>query len=193
VKKTKRSKLEKRIDRIRETANLLNIKQSWEGLTENEIRILDCNNYTDTMNRKRKSIIIIPHRILVDQIDSYFLIKKSDYLREIKKVAGKVSGYTIKIIDLLLIHVAYETRNIKNRELFNWIFKRNWKVIGINIFMTESSYWKHRKWNKIREIITRSYEIAKELGYIIDYKVDDDFDTLFLNKEKFYQPEITTK
>ena len=191
----KKGKTEERFDLIREIAPILNLAELYGNLTREEKDKIITSNFKNS-NRITK-IAIQPHKVLIDQIDKYFVMKPSNYLTEITEKQKRTSKFTIAVIDLLFTYVSRNTNTSPKRDSFDWCLERGWKELAINIRMTESSYWKKGNWKKCREIIIDSYNKAKELGYIIKYELDvkgltKTLDRIYLNKKEFYKPrEIT--
>lgn len=180
----KRKKKEKRYDVIRVVTPLIYIKEGWELLTEKEFQALTTDN-TSKVSKKRTKLAILPSPLLIDQIDTYFVMKPENYIDELKQCAGKkISNFTVKLCDLFFVEVA---QNVKKN--YNWIFKRNYLTLAKNLWM--DPYIKKRQWKRIRKIITESYEILKKAGYILDYEINIEgktkkLDIIKLNSEKFY-------
>ncbi|MFW5795121.1 MAG: hypothetical protein ACOCV1_06515 [Bacillota bacterium] len=189
--KNNKGKEERRHDVIREISPLIAIMEGWKLLTDNEMHELTKNNENKETDKKRTKIVVRPSPILIEQIDTYFVMKPKKYLEEIKqKIGKKVSKYTYKFIDLLFVEVAQSL--MKQQKKFDWIFERNWKTLASNLKM--DNYIKKREWSRIRKIIIKSYDIAKELGYIHSYELDIDgqtkeLDRIHLNHKRFYKPK----
>jgi hypothetical protein len=196
VKPTNKNDNGRRTDRVRETTSLIDLIRGWEGLTDSELTSIDEeNDRSNKATSKLKVVRIIPHKVFIDQIETNFVMKREDYLKEIKQIIGKTSNYTIRFIDLLIFYVSINTNNYKRRKQYNWIFEQNWKTTAINIRLTESSYWEKRQWSRIKGILKNCYEAAKKLGYVKDYEVfvkgkTRELDKLYLNPNKFYQPDL---
>lgn len=188
----KSNKPERRHDVIREISPLINIREGWEYLTDKELNKTMSNHEDSVSDKKRTKIAVRPAPILIDQIETYFIIKPANYIQEINmkamKMKTKISKFTYRFIDLLFVEV---TQNLmKKGNSFEWIFERNYKTLATNLRM--DNYIKLRKWKLIRETITASYEIAKNLGYINSYELDTngktkELDKLYLNPDKFYK------
>jgi hypothetical protein len=131
-------------------------------------------------------IAIEPCPILVDQIDNYFLLKPANYREEIalKVRQWKVSKYTYLFIDYLMAQA-----ELKRRAHEPLVLRKTIEELAYKLRM---DYWiKSRKWKNVRGSLNKSYKIAKDLGYLLDYKtvpgrtVPEEMEELTLNPEKF--------
>jgi hypothetical protein len=132
---------------------------------------------------------ITPNPILVDQIDSYFVLKPADYLEEIKRALGrKSSKFVVQFIEYLLLEVAKRKSASRGKSVMNWEIKNNYKVLAQKLGM--DSMIKNRQWGKIRKKLESCYKVAIQLGYLSSYEsmipgATKSLERLILNPEKF--------
>lgn len=184
---------EYRYDVIRTIRPLINITEGFEHLNRKESSSLKDIN-SNTANDKLTVIAIEPNPILIDQIDTYFVLKPANCYQEIKILVGNASKFVYRFVDYLLTEVAQ--RNRKKVGMKDWNIKINYETLGTILRM--DSYIKSRNWKKLRNSITSCYETAKKLGYLKDYKLDQEgktkvIDMLILNPEKFQKIEEINK
>jgi hypothetical protein len=98
---TKKGKKEERFDLIKTVKPLINITEGYEALTKLERDTVLKNRTNQSTDKKLQYIAIEPCPILVDQIDTYFILKPANYREEIALTARqfKVSEYTYLFID----------------------------------------------------------------------------------------------
>jgi hypothetical protein len=161
--------------------------QGWEALTKQEDELLDSGQATQETDKKLKVIAIEPCPILVDQIDTYFVLKSASCYQEIKLLVPHASKYVYLFIDFLLSEVAKREIASKGKGNQNWVMERNYKTLDHNLRM--DSWIKTRNWKLIRGRLKKCYETAKRLGYLLDYKTiqgaTQELEKLTLNPEKF--------
>ena len=113
----KKGKTEERFDLIREIAPILNLAELYGNLTREEKDKIITSNFKNS-NRITK-IAIQPHKVLIDQIDKYFVMKPSNYLTEITEKQKRTSKFTIAVIDLLFTYVSRNTNTSPKRDSFD--------------------------------------------------------------------------
>ncbi len=132
---------------------------------------------------------ITPSPILVDQIDSYFILKPANYLEEIRRLLGKKSSkFVVQFIEYLLLEVAKRKSASRGEDVKNWEIKNNYKTLAQKLGM--DSMIKNRQWGKIRKKLENCYEVAKQLGYLSYYEsmvpgATKSLERFILNPEKF--------
>ena len=186
--RNKKGRREQRIDRIETVQPLISITRGWEALTKYQDALLDKGKSTKKTDEKLKEIAIEPCPILVDQINSYFILKPANYREEIylkSRELGiwKVSKYTYLFIDFLMAQAELKRR--KNEPL---IITVSMEELAYKLRM--DTYIKKRMWNYIRGCLNNSYKLAQKLGYLLGYKTVPgksvpEVEVLTLNPEKF--------
>jgi hypothetical protein len=179
---------------IEEISPLINLKNVWDGVTNRDIEDIK-NNKNTYETDKKLTITVKPSDLLLDQIETYFVMKPANYLEEIKmKLGKKASKYTYRFIDWLYLRVT--ERLNREKEKFDWTIKINYITLATNIRL--DSYIKNRQWKYIRQIINKSYDLGKSLDYIDDYEISikgkgKEIDKLILNPDKFYKTQEIEK
>ncbi len=182
-----------RWDVIRTIRPLINITEGFEQLNKKEIStLLDVNN--TLANEKLTTIVIEPNPILIDQIDTYFVLKPANCYQEIKLLVGNASKFVYRFVDYLLTEVAQRTR--KKNGITDYQIKINYETLGTILRM--DSYIKTRNWKKMRAAINNCYETATKLGYLNDFRIEQhgvtkEIDILILNPDKFHKIDEINK
>jgi hypothetical protein len=180
-----KGKREERIDRIETIAPLFRIIRGWEALTKYEDKTLDRGQSTRTTDEKLKAIAIEPAPILVQDIKSYFVLKPANYIQEINLLypwPNRPSKFTFRLIDWLIAQAEF-----KRRHKQPLIIEENFVEIAYNLRM--DVYIKTNQLKRVRQILNKSYRVAKELGYLLSHSTiqgqTKELDRLELNPEKF--------
>ena len=181
-----------RYNTIRTIRPLINITEGFEQLNKKEVTSLLENNST-LANEKLTVIVIEPNPILIDQIDTYFVLKPASTYQEIKLQVGNASKFVYRFVDYLLTEVAQRGRK---KTAIDWKIKINYQSLGTILRM--DSYIKTRNWKKMRNAINNCYETAQKLGYIQEYQIEQqgvtkEIDIIYLNPEKFHKIDEINK
>lgn len=132
-------------------------------------------------NLKYYEIEISP--IFLDQRESYFMLIPYNWREEVREIVGnkKASSYTFRF--LLFLRYQYEMKRRSSKIKPPFTLKWTWEEIAVAIKMPESVY----KRQKIRatEILENAYSVAKQLGYLSEYKRGMNADILIFNTEKY--------
>jgi hypothetical protein len=182
---TVKGKKELAIDRIETIAPLFRMTRGWEALKKYEDRTLDGGQSTQAIDEKLKAIAIEPAPILVQDIHSYFVLKPANYIQEINLLypwPDRPSKFTFHLIDWLIAQAELKRRH--NQPL---IIEMNFIEIAYALRM--DVYIKTNQLKRIRQILTKGYKIARELGYLLSYSTiqgqTKELERLELNPEKF--------
>lgn len=134
---------------------------------------------------------IQPSAVLLDQVNSYFLLVPNNWRDEVKNLTGKrASSYTYEL--LLWLRLQYEQIRRynkgggKNRKPKPFKLNKSWEEVAIAIKMPDSVYRRKRK--RAIKIIQDAYSIAIKLGYLVKVENNGATDTLFLNEKYYPQP-----
>jgi hypothetical protein len=178
-------KKELRIDRIETIAPLIKIIRGWEALTKKEDALLDKGTHTGATDEKLKAIAIEPAPIIVQDKDSYFVLKPANYLQEISMKypwPHRPSKFTLGLINWLIAQA-----ELKRRHRQPLIIEQSLETIAYALRM--DAWIKTRQLKRIKQILTKGYKIAQELGYLLSYGTvrgqTKDLERLELNPEKF--------
>ncbi|WP_068470651.1 hypothetical protein [Candidatus Protochlamydia phocaeensis] len=135
---------------------------------------------------------IIPSPIFLDQRESYFMLIPYNWREEVRELVGnkRASSYTFRF--LLFLRYQYELkRRHQKDEMKPFTIRWGWEEIAIAIKMPESVY--KRKKDRAKKILDDAYFVAKQLGYLKDYKREVAVDCLILNEEKYYPKKDSDK
>lgn len=171
-------KNEKRYNVLKSYSTLITIKgEVFNDLTEKEADKIMLGNEIN----KGKTIIIELHPILIDRIHDRFISKPANYRQEIKLLKGKHTVYIDRFINYLFVETTLK------RPKDN-IIKINRRDLSKKLRM--DTYIKNYLWKKIDRTLEQCYETAKELGYLLNYKINQKgqskhFDIFYLNPDKF--------
>lgn len=138
-------------------------------------------------------IEFMPCFILVDQIDTYFVMKSANQYTEIQERYGKIDKYLPLFIDYL--HITKTDLLSHKQSLNNIVIKLETLAYKLRLD------WiiQNRQWKRLTKQITEYFEKAKELGYIKDFCIikglapDGSKVEYSLNPDKFYIPEKQIK
>lgn len=170
------------IDRIETIDPLIKIMRGWEALTRAEDKGLDAGTATQKTDEKLTSIAIQPAPVMVQDINNFFVLKAANWAQEIKFLAPHASKYTYRFIEWL-IGKAELTRRAKEP----LVVKIGLEDLAYNLRM--DAYVKTRQFKRIRQILTKSYKIAQDLGYLLSYSTvqgqTKDLERLELNPAKY--------
>jgi len=168
---TEKGKREERFDVIKTTSPLIKITEGYIGLTREEKDSL----ISGTGGQEKLRIIAVePSPILVQDIDSYFVLKPANYKQEIDILVKKPSKFIYLFIDYLMTETELKRR--KNDRL---TIKIKEETLAYKLRM--DSYIKTRNWKRIRGILKKCFSIATELKYINSYMEEEKY-TGGLNK-----------
>lgn len=170
------------IDRIETTAPIIKIMRGWEALTRAEDKGLDAGTATQKTDKKLTSIAIEPAPIMVQDINSFFVLKRANYAQEIKFLAPHASKYTHRFINWLMAQA-----ELKRRAKEPLVVKIGLEDLAYILRM--DAYVKTRQFKRIGQILTKSYKIAQDLGYLVSYSTvqgqTKDLERLELNPDKY--------
>lgn len=171
-----------RFDVIKTVRPLLAIIEGYEALTRVERDTVKSGETSKEADEKLKAIVIEPAPILVDQVGGHFALKPANCYQEVKLLAPHASKFVYNLIDYL----SYEAgcKGSKGKPL---VVRIGFLELAHTLRM--KSWIENRQWTQIRGSLDKSYEIAKTLGYLLDYKTvkgtTKDLEELTLNPDKF--------
>jgi hypothetical protein len=130
-----------------------------------------------------------PSPVMVDQLESHFLLLPNNWRDEVKSITGKTaSSYTY--LFLLWLRNEFEKIRSNNLSKYNenkkpkpFIIKKSWSDIAFSLAMPESLYKRNR--SRAEKIIKEAYDVAIKIGYLNKVDTSGGADTLFLN-ENYY-------
>lgn len=128
---------------------------------------------------------ISPSSIFLDQRENYFMLVPFNWREEVKDLVGnkKASSYTFRF--LMFLRYQYEIKRRYNKPK-PYQIKWTPEEIAIAIKMPESVYKGKKK--RAYEILEDAYQVARSLGYLLEYERGECIDTLTLNEGKYYNP-----
>ena len=169
-------------DRIQTIAPLIRITEGWEALSRIENVILDEGGSTKAIDAKLKAIAIMPAPIMVQDINRYFVLKPANWAQELRLLGHKPSVFTYRFIEWLFSQ-AEEKRRHKDALVINI------GLMALAYKLRMGAYVRTRQSKRIRQILAKSYKIAKDLGYLKSYSTVQgetmDLERLELNPEKY--------
>ncbi|WP_100933923.1 virulence factor [Candidatus Chlamydia corallus] len=184
------NKREEVVDRYQTFSPILRICEGWEGLTPKENKALDEGPFINLVSTKHKGFIIEPCPIIVDQIDSYFVLKPANMYQEIKLRFPNASKFTYTFLDWIVSTATRKKMN--NPTTKDWPDKLEIGFENLSYILRMNRYITSRNWKKIETAINRCIEIAIELKWLtkherIQGKTISKKEVFFLNKTKFQQ------
>nr|WP_174967464.1 virulence factor [Chlamydia pneumoniae] len=178
------------VDRYQTFSPILRICEGWEGLTPKENKALDEGPFINLVSTKHKGFIIEPCPIIVDQIDSYFVLKPANMYQEIKLRFPNASKFTYTFLDWIVSTATRKKMN--NPTTKDWPDKLEIGFENLSYTLRMNRYITSRNWKKIETAINRCIEIAIELKWLtkherIQGKTILKKEVFYLNKTKFQQ------
>lgn len=132
---------------------------------------------------------IHPSAVILDQVNSYFLLVPNNWREEVKQLTGnRASRYTYEL--LLWLRLQYEqirrynSTPPKGKKPLS--LNKSWEEVAIALKMPESMYSKNRK--RAYAIIQEAYSVAIKLGYLKKVETNGATDTLYLNEGCYPKP-----
>lgn len=176
------------VDRYQTFSPILRICEGWEGLTPKENKALDEGPFINLVSTKHKGFIIEPCPIIVDQIDSYFVLKPANMYQEIKLRFPNASKFTYTFLDWIVSTATRKKMNNLNTK--DWPNKIEIGFENLSYTLRMNRYITSRNWKKIEIAINRCIEIAIELKWLtkherIQGKTISKKEVFYLNKTKF--------
>ncbi len=176
----------KRIDRIEAIGPLIRMAKGWEALRDDEDIILDKGKSSNAINEKLTVIAVEPSPVLVQDIIGYALLKPANFKEEIKLLHPQASKFVYRFAEYLMTQA-----ELKRRGKAELVIRENYLTIAYALRM--DAYIETRQHTRIRQILNKCYKIAKELGYLLEYKTIQgqtmELEGLTLNPEKFARPK----
>lgn len=171
-------------DVIKTVRNLIEIREGYEALEKYEKDILISGEANNAIEEKLTHITVEPCPILVEEINSQFYLKPANFYQEIKLLVGKTSKYVPLFIEYLITKTHKKEYRTKDTD---WILELNYETIAYNLRMDKLI--ESRQAKRVKNELEKCYKIAKQLGYLIDYKTimgsTMELEQLILNPQKF--------
>jgi len=181
---------ELKYDVIRTIRPLLVITEGWEALNRKERNAVADGQTSPEADEKLRWLGIEVSPIFVDQINTYFVLKPANWRQEITlhwtkndhlyKQIGTPSKYTFRFIEYLF----WQFRE-KSEANLPPVIKREWEAMAYALKVSESSIKRNKA--QARGILRKCYRIAQEMGYLSDFDMGEEHDTLTLNPDRFIQ------
>ncbi len=170
----KDEKGEEKIDVITAVKPLISILEGYEGLTRGEAKQIQDG---DPSAPKVTHLIIEPCTILIDQINSRFILKSASIHQEAKILLGKYSKYLTLLIEYFIMQATLNRR---------YTFTSDIQTLGYTLRL--NSLIKTRQTKRLKRDILRYFEQSKQMGYVISYELENkglgDKLTFTLNENK---------
>ncbi|WP_213358403.1 virulence factor [Chlamydiifrater phoenicopteri] len=178
------------VDRYQTFSPIIRIFEGWEGLTLKENEYLEEGNFLNFITTKHRGFIVEPCPILIDQIDSYFILKPANIYQEIKLKFPNASKFTYTFIDWI---VSSATRKrISCGKNYDWPEKIEISSENLSYVLRMNRYIASRNWKRIDYSIKRCVDIAIELEWLnkhetLEGKTVSKKEVFYINKEKFHR------
>ncbi len=175
------------IDRIQTVSPVLKIFEGWNKLTKKEDVDLDNNFESESTNEKHAGFLVEPCPLLVDQIETYFVLKPANMYQEIKLKVPSASKYVYAFIDLIL-HEAHLKKSKDKQK--NWPKIIEFSRENLAYKLRLDGYIKSRNWKRIGQILSKCVQVATSLGWISKHeespgKTVKILDRFFISQKKF--------
>lgn len=171
-------------DVIKTVRNLIEIREGYEALEKYEKDIIISGEANAAIEEKLTYITVEPCPILVEEINSQFYLKPANFYQEIKLLVGKTSKYVPLFIEYLITKTHKKEYRTKDTD---WILELNYETIAYNLRMDKLI--ESRQSKRVKNELEKCYKIAKQLGYLLDYKTimgsTMELEQLILNPQKF--------
>ncbi|MDB2614417.1 hypothetical protein N9Y92_04610, partial [Chlamydiales bacterium] len=186
-RRTRIDKREKVIDRIQTVSPILKICEGWENLTTKEDKKLSDGVETTAIKEKHSGFLIEPCPLLVDDVNSYFVLKPANMYEELKVKAPKASRYTYAFIDLIIKTATLAKPNTKEKK---WPTKIEFSRETLSYKLKLHTLMTNSNWVRIDQIIANCIKVAKDIGWIVNHKeikgkTVEKKDIFYLNMPKF--------
>ncbi len=173
-------------DLITTVRSLFNIVEGYESLDKAEVELIQGSKRTSEVEEKLGFIVIEPCPLLIDQIDTYFVLKPANYYQEIKLLVGRTSRHATLFIDYLIAEVTKKEIAAKGNDI-NWTIELNYETLAYKLRMNK--YLETKQVKRIRKELEKCYDLAKQLGYLLEYETvsgkTKELEKLVLNPDKF--------
>lgn len=175
------------IDRIQAITPIIHMYEGWEGLTEKEDKELNDNIETKKVKEKHKGFLIEPCPLLVEQIETYFVLKPANMYQEIKLKFPYASKYVYMFIDWI-IHESHLKKGKNNKKEWPEFLEIGQETLAYNLRL--DCYIKSRNWKRIDQILKKCIQISVDLGWVNKHeetqgKTVSQLHRFFLNQKKF--------
>jgi len=144
--------------------------------------------YLKTLNTKREYIEIFPSPVFLDQIDKYFILFPNNWRDEVKLASKKSRVPTAAYRLLFSLRLQYEFKRRSNSTFsIDWSLEKICQTLNI-----PKKYIKSKK-KYLNDLLKDCYEIALACNYIDKYDMKELVHTLYLNENKYYNPNTSIK
>ena len=180
--KKKKGNFEEIYDLICTIKPLIDMREGYEDLTKQERDKVKSGEHVKENDIKPKYLEIVPCPILIDQINTYYVLKPANCYQEIELLFPRASKFVYRFINYL-----FTQASIKSRKKTGWTIEINYLKLAYKLRM--NNYIKSRQKKRIKEVLGRCYEIADKLNYLLSYEhvpgVKEEKELIKLNPEKF--------
>lgn len=168
-------------DAIRTIRPLIQITEGFKGLTETEASAVKGGGRVD---EKLTHIAIEPCPILIDQINTYFVLKPANLYQEVKLLYGKVSKHFYTFLEWLIVQAEQKRRAGTGSSVEIYLETLSYTLKKSYLLDT-------RQYPRLKRDLLSYFEKAKGLGYLSSYEVEKtdkgELAVLSLNEEKYYK------
>ena len=117
-----------------------------------------------------RNLRIIPNPILVDQIDSYFVLVPRNFFDLFE---GK-DPVEARFLEFLLFQIEMNRRGEKSRRKQRPTWEVRMQPEGMAWRLRLGAMVKARKWTELRQRLTRLYELGVKVGYLDSYQIEQE-------------------
>ena len=133
--------------------------------------IVDCFS---RITKRLKWIQVEPAEILLDQLDSWYLLKPASFYQDIRNLQGrKMSKYVDRFLEYILIQgrtvKGKQGQNSNGRDAEMWTSKIGLKKLAGRLRM--DSFIKAGQYKRVEEEITKCASIAVQLDYLKSFEL----------------------
>lgn len=171
------------LDIIKTVRPLFSIVEGYEAIDISERDEV----LSEQADEKLNFIVVEPCPMLVDQIDTYFVLKPANCYQEIRLLVGKTSRHVPLFIDYLRAEVTKREISMRAKGEIDWSIEINYENLAYKLRM--ESFINTKQVKRIKQTLEKCYKIAIQLGYLIEYKTihgqNKEVEKLVLNSDKF--------
>lgn len=175
-------------DIVTTVRNLYNLTYKYEAVNKNEIALLKEEKTTSSLEKKLSFIELEPCPLLVDQMQTYFVLKPANFYQEINLELDRPSKQVVLFIEFLIAEVTKKEMFSKSKnEEMEWKIEISIENLVYKLRM--ESLLEGNRISRIKTQLKKCYDSAKKLGYLVEEinpgKDLKSIEKLVLNPDKF--------
>lgn len=175
-------------DVVTTVRNLFNLTYKYEAVNKEEIALLKEEQFNHSLDKKLNFIELEPCPLLIDQIETYFVLKPANYYQEINLKLDRPNKQVVLFIDFLIAEVTKKEMAAKaKKEEIEWVIEINFETLAYKLRMEKMI--QEKRVSRVKTYLEKCYESAKKLDYLLEYSTvkgtAKDIEKLVLNPEKF--------